>query len=170
MIRREGDLMKRGILCKILILVLIIMMISTLFACGKKKDPGEDLIGTWYYVNGNDKTTRVFITFRDNDEMKIGLEDSGLSVNTEEWNELLSGIFGDITDLINKTGINLDITAEDIAETLSGLLALTYEVKSDEEVRITVTALKLISIHHTSQYSFKKNGDLVLNGIVFRKK
>ncbi len=162
--------MKRSILFKAFTLVVIIIMVSTLFACGKKKEPGENLYGTWYYVNGNDQTTRVYITFGDNDEMKIGLEEGGLSVNTEEWNELLSGIFGDITDLIGKTGINLDITAADIAETLSGLLTLTYEVKNEEEVRITVTALKLISIHHTSQYSFKKNGDLVLNGIVFRKK
>lgn len=161
--------MKRSILFKAFTLVVITIMVSTLFACGKKKEPGENLYGTWYYVNGNDQTTRVYITFGDNDEMKIGLEEDGISVNTEEWNELLSGIFGDITDLIGKTGINLDITAADIAETLSGLLTLTYEVKNEEEVRITVTALKLISIHHTSQYSFKKNGDLVLNGIVFRK-
>ena len=162
--------MKRSFYSKTLVLIALVMMVSTMFACGKKNDPGANLHGTWNYVNGKDEITKVYITFGDNDEMKIGLEEGGLSVNIQEWNELVSGIFGDITELIQKTGINLDITASDIADTLSGLLTLKYEVKNEEEVRITVTALKLISIHHTSQYSFKKNGDLVLNGMVFRKK
>ena len=162
--------MKRSIVFRIVVLIVVIMMAGTSFACGKKKDFGKQLYGTWSYVNGNGETTRLNITFEESGELKIAKEEGALSISQEEWNNLLSGIFGNINELIEKTGINLDISAVDIAETLSGLLTVEYTVKDEEEIRFTVTALKLIRINHTSQYSFKKNGDLVLNGMVFRRK
>ncbi len=161
--------MKRRIIYRVSILILIIAMASTMFACGQGKNPEKKLYGTWYYVNGNDDTTKIYITFEKEGEMELGIEGSSTSVSQEEWNELLSALFGNISDLIKKAGINLDLSAVDLSETLSNLLSLEYEVLDTEEIKFEVTAFNVISIKHTSQYSFKKNGDLVLNGMVFRK-
>ena len=161
--------MKRRIIYRVSILILIIAMASTMIACGQGKNPEKKLYGTWYYVNGNDDTTKIYITFEKEGEMELGIEGSSTSVSQEEWNELLSALFGNISDLIKKAGINLDLSAVDLSETLSNLLSLEYEVLDTEEIIFEVTAFNLISIKHTSQYSFKKNGDLVLNGMVFRK-
>ena len=160
---------RQSTIARCIVWIVLLVMFSSLIACGQGKNPEKKLLGTWYYVNGNDVATKVFITFGKEGEMKIGIEGNSVSLSQEEWNELLSGLFGDISDLIKKAGISFDLSAVDLSETLSSLLSLEYEVEDNEEIEFEVTALKLISIKHTSQYSFKKNGDLVLNGMVFRK-
>ena len=162
--------MKKSVITRCLLWLAIVSLAFSTIACPKANSAEKKLQGTWYYVNGNDQITKVYISLGKEGEMKIGIEDGNASITQEEWNELLSGIFGNFSDLIKSTGINLDISAVDLSETLSGILSMSYEVKDEEEIRFTLTALKLINISHTSQYNFKQNGDLVLNGMVFRKK
>ena len=160
---------RQSAIARCIVWIVLLVMVSSMIACGQGKNPEKKLYGTWYYVNGNDDTTKIYITFEKEGEMELGIEGSSTSVSQEEWNELLSALFGNISDLIKKAGINLDLSAVDLSETLSNLLSLEYEVLDTEEIKFEVTAFNVISIKHTSQYSFKKNGDLVLNGMVFRK-
>lgn len=156
-----------------LILLIVVSMLLAMVGCGcaKAKKAEAKLYGTWYYVNGQGQRTKVYISFDEEGNMKLGTEGAIASVISQnEWNQLLSSLFGNVSELIQKTGINLDISAVDLSETLSGLLSMSYDVKNEEEIRFTVTALKLVKVSHTSQYNIKKNGDLVLNGMVFRKK
>lgn len=158
--------MKKRIVC---FAVLILMAVSA-FACGQVKNPSAKLAGTWYYVNRNDEKTSIFISFTDDGTFKIGTDSAALSVAQDELNDLIGGLFGDLSSFAKNAGIDLDISTKNLSELFDGVLSMYYDAEDGEEIRITVTALKVINMHHTAQYSFKKNGDLVLGGLVFRKK
>lgn len=161
--------MKKRIVRIVCLLVLILMAASS-FACGQAKNPSSKLVGTWYYVNKSDEKTSIFISFTDDGAFRLGTDSAALSVAQGELNDLIEGLFGDVVGFAKNAGLDLDISPLNLSEVFDGVLSMSYDAQDEEEIRITVTALKLINMHHTLQYSFKKNGDLVLGGMVFRKK
>ena len=154
----------------IAIILLCAIVLTSLCGCDRQKAMEKKIRGTWYYVNGKDEITNLYIQFAEDGTVKVGMAEGFSSVNTSEIQEFLSSFFGDVSDMARKFGLDLNISTKTVTEFFTGILTMTYVVKDSEEIVFTISAIKIIKVDHVSQYSFKKNGDLVLNGIVFREK
>ena len=84
-----------------LILLIVVSMLLAMVGCGcaKAKKAEAKLYGTWYYVNGQGQRTKVYISFDEEGNMKLGTEGAIASVISQnEWNQLLSSLFGNVSE------------------------------------------------------------------------
>ena len=154
------------------LLLLCVVLLTSLCGCKPQEqvEAENSVPGTWYYVNGKDEITNLYIRFEEDGTLKAGMTEGFSEVTDGEVQEFLSSFFGDVSSVAKKLGLDLNLSTKGVSEFFRDILTIQYEVKDTEEIIFSFRALKLIKLEHVSQYSFKQNGDMVLNGIVFRKK
>ena len=124
----------------IAIILLCAIVLTSLCGCDRQKAMEKKIRGTWYYVNGKDEITNMYIQFAEDGTVKVGMAEGFSSVNTSEIQEFLSSFFGDVSDMARKFGLDLNISTKTVTEFFTGILTMTYVVKDSEEIVFTISA------------------------------
>ena len=127
---------------KLLTLLLVVTMLLSCAACGGNK---KDIIGTWKIVDTETETEYGFgLQFTKDGKLRYGLtEDMLASLSDEDWEETMEG---------------LDV-----------LMSIEYDVKSDTEMEVTVSALFGLAKEST-MVPYELDGDtLVFDGATYTR-
>ena len=127
---------------KLLTLLLVVTMLLSCTACGGNK---KDIIGTWKIVDTETETEYGFgLQFTKDGKLRYGLtEDMLASLSDEDWEETMEG---------------LDV-----------LMSIEYDVKSDTEMEVTVSALFGLAKEST-MVPYELDGDtLVFDGATYTR-
>jgi len=127
---------------KLLTLLLVVTMLLSCTACGGNK---KDIIGTWKIVDTETETEYGFgLQFTKDGKLRYGLtEDMLASLSGEDWEETMEG---------------LDV-----------LMSIEYDVKSDTEIEVTVSALFGLAKEST-MVPYELDGDtLVFDGATYTR-
>ena len=127
---------------RLLALLLAAMMLLSLTACGGSENE-KNIIGTWELVDKETETEYgLGIEFTKDGEMRYGLTE-----------EVLTSLTGD----------------EDVDAALDMLMSIKYEIKSDTEMEITVSAMFGLAKESTS-VAYELNGDsLTFDGVTYQR-
>ena len=127
---------------RLLALLLAAMMLLSLTACGGSENE-KNIIGTWELVDKETETEYgLGIEFTKDGEMRYGLTE-----------EVLTSLTGD----------------EDVDAALDMLMTIKYEIKSDTEMEITVSAMFGLAKESTI-VAYELNGDvLTFDGATYQK-
>lgn len=132
---------------KLFALLLAAVMILSLTACGGNKNE-KAIIGTWHIVDEETETEYgLGIEFTEDGKLRYGLTE-----------EILTGLTdGDAKD------------AEDALEGLDMLMSIEYEIKSDTEMEITVSAMFGLA-KESETISYALDGDtLTFDGATYTR-
>lgn len=132
---------------KLFALLLAAVMILSLTACGGNKNE-KAIIGTWHIVDEETETEYgLGIEFTKDGKLRYGLTE-----------EILTGLTdGDAKD------------AEDALEGLDMLMSIEYEIKSDTEMEITVSAMFGLA-KESETISYALDGDtLTFDGATYTR-
>ncbi|CAK7000973.1 MAG: hypothetical protein ENTB_00027 [Enterocloster aldenensis] len=128
-------------------LLLAVVMILSLTACGGNKNE-KTIVGTWHIIDEETETEYgLGIEFTEDGKLRYGLTE-----------EILTGLTdGDAKD------------AEDALEGLDMLMSIEYEIKSDTEMEITVSAMFGLA-KESETISYALDGDtLTFDGATYTR-
>ena len=127
---------------RLLALFLAAMMLLSLTACGGSENE-KNIIGTWELVDKETETEYgLGIEFTKDGEMRYGLTE-----------EVLTSLTGD----------------EDVDAALDMLMSIKYEIKSDTEMEITVSAMFGLAKESTT-VTYELSGDsLTFDGVTYQR-
>jgi len=128
------------------IVLMILMMVFVLTACGGGNK--KDIIGTWHIVDESTQTEYgLGIEFEKDGTLRYGLTE-----------ELLSGLS--------------DADEEDVEDAMAGLdmlMSMEYEIKSDTEMEVTMSALFGLA-KESATVPYELNGDtLIFDGATYTR-
>ena len=131
---------------KLFALLLALMMVLSLAACGGSNNK-KDIVGAWQIVDEETATEYgLGIEFSRDGKLRYGLTE-----------DVLEGLGGD---------------ADDIDEALEGLdflMSMEYEIKSDTEMEVTISALFGLAKERTT-VPYELDGDkLTFDGAVYTR-
>ena len=132
---------------KILALALALIMVLSLAACGGSKNE-KAIVGTWHIVDEETETEYgLGIEFTKDGKLRYGLTE-----------EILTGLTdGDAKD------------AEDAMKGLDMLMSIEYKIKSDTEMKITVSAMFGLA-KESETISYALDGDtLTFDGATYTR-
>ena len=127
---------------KILIILLAVLLVLSLGACGGGNK--KAIVGSWKLTDGDGGEYGVALVFNKDGTMSYGFD--------IDWGE------GDEAEEL-----------EDAMEDLKGLLTIEYKVKSDTMMKITVKALMGLASEST-EVEYQLDGDtLVFDGSTYQR-
>ena len=127
---------------RLLTLLLAAMMLLSLTACGGSENE-KNIIGTWELVDKETETEYgLGIEFTKDGEMRYGLTE-----------DVLTSLTGD----------------EDVDAALDMLMSIKYEITSDTEMEITISAMFGLAKESTA-VTYELNGDsLTFDGVTYQR-